>query len=85
METSLTKEIYNFLVLHIIEIRNKKISIANRYSAGYDKYTRALDFINTYIMRIENFLDKVMIADGSHIPPLVIIGSVVDVSGPAEN
>ncbi|MGI5849343.1 MAG: hypothetical protein ACOX8Q_04675 [Christensenellales bacterium] len=80
MAKQITKEIYNFLVLHILEMRNQKINIANQYSIDYEKYIEVLEFLNSYIISIEEFLDKAKIVTGDHIPPFVIIGSIVDVA-----
>ncbi|MDD5016516.1 MAG: hypothetical protein PHO15_00275 [Eubacteriales bacterium] len=79
MAIQVTKEIYSFLVQHILDMRDRKISIANNFSMDYEKYVNILSFLNSYIKSVEAFLEKVDIINGVHTPPFVIIGSVVEV------
>ncbi len=75
----MTKEIYNYLVMHILDMQKNKIKIISRYSMDYEKYTTALDILNGYIRSVENCINKAYIAKGDHKAPLVIIGSTVGI------
>lgn len=71
-------EVLNYLTLHIMDIRDKKISIANCFSMDYEKYIQTLQFLNNYIETLEDFIEKARRIEEKNIEPFVIIGSVVD-------
>lgn len=73
----MTKEIYNYLVMHILDMQKNKLSMISKYAMDYDKYTAALDLLNGYIKGIEHYLNNTSIMEGEHEAPFVIIGSTV--------
>lgn len=75
----ITKEVFQYLINHIRELQDRKISIVNIFALDYDAFMSALDFINAYIKRIDKYLDDVRIGTGQHALPFIIIGSVVHV------
>jgi transcription elongation GreA/GreB family factor len=76
---SISKETAKVLELHVLDYQNRKIEIANRYLADYQKYMQVLDFFNWYIRSIESFINRTDISAGELALPFVIIGSTVDV------
>lgn len=79
MITSVTKEIHKFLQLHTLELQDHKISLANRYLTDYEKYMQVINYINYYTKTLEQYIDYFDISPGEHVPPFVIIGSIVAV------
>lgn len=79
MNRQITKEVYNFLALHMKDIQTRKMTMVRQYSMDYDKYVKLLSFLNRYIKNIEVYLDNAVVADGESAPPFVTIGSIVDV------
>lgn len=75
----ITKEVFQYLINHIRELQDRKISIVNIFALDYAAFMTALDFINAYIKRIDKYLDNVRIGTGYHALPFVIIGSVIHV------
>lgn len=73
-----TREIHKFLELHVLDLQNNKINIANRYLKDYEKYIKVLNFLNSYIKTVEKYIDEADIAGFEQIPPFVIIGSTVE-------
>lgn len=45
------------------------------YSLDYDSYTGMLDYLNSYIKKLEYLLDNAIIATGETPPPFLVIGS----------
>lgn len=79
MITSVTNEIHRFLQLHAQELQDDKISLANRYLTDYEKYMQVINFVNNYTKTLEKCIDRLDISPGEHVPPFVIIGSMVEV------
>ena len=76
---TITKEVFQYLINHIRELQDKKISIVNVFALDYDEFMTMLDLVNADIKRIENYLDNARIGTDQHALPFVIIGSVVHV------
>ena len=83
--TAITKDTIKFLELHAMEYQNKKIELANQYISDYKKYIHVLNFLNSYIHSIENYIDRADPLDGPPSVPFVIIGSVVDMRDASDN
>jgi transcription elongation GreA/GreB family factor len=79
MNRQITKEVYNYLALHMKEIQSRKISMVRQFSMDYDKYVKVLGFLNKYIKNLEVYIDNAEVAKGESKPPFVTIGSVVDI------
>lgn len=62
----ITKEVFQYLINHIRELHDKKISVVNVFALDYDAFMSTLDFINAYIKRIDNYLDNARIGTGYH-------------------
>ncbi len=79
MNRQITKEVYNYLALHMKEIQSRKISMVRQFSMDYDKYVKVLGFLNKYIKNLEVYIDNAEVAKGESKPSFVTIGSVVDI------
>jgi len=77
MYTVITKEVYRYLANHTCELQDNKIRTVNVFAKDFDVYMSTLDFINSYISRMDSYLDKANTGEGPHKLPFVILGSVV--------
>jgi transcription elongation GreA/GreB family factor len=80
MGTVIAKEVYQYLAKHAWELQDNKISRINMFAADFDDYMSLLNYINSYIGRIENYLDTAKTGEGPYTLPFVILGSVVQIS-----
>ena len=80
MDNTTTREIINYLGSHIRDIHARKMSVANIFAQDYSAYIHMLSFINTYIKRIESYIDGANIKQGAPIMPFVLLGSFVHVA-----
>ena len=77
---TITKEMFQYLVEHIKDVHNKKISIANAFALDYSAFITVLEFVNSYIRTIENYLEAAKIGSGQHELPFVILDCTVFVT-----
>lgn len=77
-DSTVTREIYNYFVTHILDMQKNKMRMISRYSMDYDKYTAALDILNDYIHCIEDCVNKASVTEKNE-SLFVIIGSTVDI------
>lgn len=76
-----SKRVFDYLLDHMLDIHKRKINIVSPYSSDYDAYTSMLEFLNTYIRKIGDFLDVAVVDDQSDHVPFVTMGSVVYTEG----
>lgn len=75
MEFVVNQNVLDYLIKHMLDIHEEKMSIISCYSAEYDEYMKMLFTLNEYINRIEKFLASVQINDDSVDElPFVIFG-----------
>lgn len=72
-----TQNVFDFLLNHMMDLHKRKLNIVRIYSQDYEAYTTMLDFLNQYIKRMNDFLDRAEVADCSHGLPFVVLGSLV--------
>lgn len=77
MNMTITKPVFSYLYNHIVDINNKKMNIVNNFAMDYDKYMMMLNFIKAYIKKLENYVEKVYVVDGTDKLPFVIYHSIV--------
>lgn len=78
---TISKPTFDHLLDHMLDIHKRKINIASPYSADYDAYMTVLNFLNTYIRYIGDFLDTAVVSEDDCAIPFVIIGSLVYAEG----
>ena len=76
-----SKNVFDYLLNHMLDIHKRKINIVRPYSSDYDTYTSMLEFLNTYIRMIGDFLDVAVVDEQSDHVPFVTMGSVVHTEG----
>lgn len=81
MDYNITKEMIGYLGRHIREIHDRKMIAANVFAQNYSDYMYILRFINTYIQRIEDYIDRAHIQQGTSMLPFVLLYSFVCVAG----
>ena len=74
---AVSKEVFDFLLDHMLDIHKRKMNIISPYVRCYDKYMKMLNFLNAYIRRIGDFLDTAVVTDENRPFPFVILGSRV--------
>jgi len=74
-----SKEMFDHLLDHMLDIHRKKLSIISPYTQDYDSYMGKLNFLNSYIRGIEIFLEGAAVESEKSELPFVILGSVVEV------
>lgn len=77
----ITKQAFDYLLDHMLDINKRKLNIISPYSLDYDKYTSMLNFFNAYIRRIGDFLDDAVVEYDGCNSPFVTIGSNVYTEG----
>jgi hypothetical protein len=75
----ISREVFDYLLDHMLDIHRKKISIISPYTQDYDSYMTKLNFLNSYIRGIESFLESASVESGKNELPFVILGSIVEV------
>jgi transcription elongation GreA/GreB family factor len=80
MGNIISKDVFDYLLDHMLDIHRKKMGIISAYSLDYDSYTSKLNFLNSYVREIEAFLETAMVQGEESDLPFVILGSVVYVS-----
>jgi|AGTN01.2.fsa_nt_gi hypothetical protein len=76
MGSIISKDVFEYLLDHMLDIHRKKIGIISGYSLDYDSYTNKLSFLNSYIKGIEAFLESALVEGDSRELPFVILGSI---------
>jgi len=74
-----SRDMFDHLLDHMLEIHRKKLNIISAYTRDYDSYTSKLNFLNAYIKEIETYLETASVGNGRSELPFVILGSVVEV------
>ncbi len=77
MGNVISKDVFDHLLNHMLDIHRKKMGIVSAYTIDYDSYTGKLNFLNTYIKGIEAFLESAMAESEMTDLPFVILGSTV--------
>ncbi|MFA5675077.1 MAG: hypothetical protein WDA65_00960 [Christensenellales bacterium] len=77
----ISKKAFDYLLDHMLDIHKRKVNIIMPYSMDYDKYMSMLNFFNSYIRRIGDFLDEAVVEDVACTAPFVTIGSFVYTEG----
>ena len=77
----ITKQAFDYLLSHLLDINKRKLNIISPYSIDYDKYTSMLNFLNAYIKRIGDFLDQAVVDNNGCDSPFVTIGSLIHTEG----
>lgn len=80
MGSVISKDVFDYLLDHMLDIHHKKIGIISTYSLDYDSYTSKLSFINSYVRGIEAFLETARVESEENDLPFVVLGSIVYVS-----
>ncbi len=73
-----SRDVFNHLRDHMLDIHRKKLNIISAYTHDYDSYTSKLNFLNLYIREIESFLESASVCCERNELPFVILGSVVE-------
>ena len=77
MGNVISKDVFNHLLDHMLDIHRKKMGIVSAYTLDYDSYTGKLDFLNLYIKGIETYLESALAESEATDLPFVILGSNV--------
>ena len=77
MGNIISKDVFNHLLDHMLDIHRKKMGIVSAYTLDYDSYTGKLDFLNLYIKGIETYLESALAESEATDLPFVILGSNV--------
>ena len=75
-----TQDVFNYLLKHMLDIHDQKMSLVSSYSIEYDAYMKMLTTLKDYINRIEKYLESAQIQNGSNHLPFVLFGSHVYLS-----
>ena len=75
-----TQDVFNYLLKHMLDIHDQKMSLVSSYSIEYDAYMKMLTTLKDYIKRIEKYLESAQIQSGSNHLPFVLFGSHVYLS-----
>lgn len=79
---TVSREIFDYLLDHMLDIHQRKINIVSPYSLDYDQYMSMLEFLNSYIRKIGDFLDVAVVDDDCKSAlPFVVLGSLVYTEG----
>ena len=81
MGTHISKDVFDHLLNHMLDIHRKKINIISAYTLNYDSYTSKLKVLNSYIKGIEAFLETALTDSADSELPFVILNSIVCVRG----
>ena len=77
MGNVISKDVFDHLLAHMLDIHRKKLGIVSAYTLDYDSYTCKLNFLNSYIKGIEAFLESALPQNETTDLPFVIMGSTV--------
>ncbi len=69
-----SQNVFDYLIKHMLDIHEQKMSIVSSYSIEYDEYMKMLYTIKNYIKRLERFLESVSVSDCPDKIPFVIFG-----------
>lgn len=75
-----TQDVFNYLLKHMLDIHDQKMSLVSSYSIEYDAYMKMLITLKDYISRIEKYLECAQIQSGPNHLPFVLYGSHVYLS-----
>lgn len=77
MGNIISKDVFDHLLDHMLDIHRKKLGIISAYTLDYDSYTGKLNFLNAYIKGIEAYLETALAESETTDLPFVILGSNV--------
>ena len=77
MGNVISKDVFNHILDHMLDIHRKKLGIVSAYTLDYDSYTDKLNFLNMYIKEIEAFLELARAESEATELPFVIMDSTV--------
>lgn len=80
-----SQDVFDYLIKHMLDIHEQKMSIVSSYSIEYDEYMKMLFTIKGYIKKIENFLESATISKCSNHIPFVIFGCNIHLSSESTN